>query len=111
MRRCRTRCLPTDGGDVKPVELPSNEAGTVFSREAVAFQATEYVTTNSRMKVASRNYVALLSVSNPGASSIASAYRKSKRRRELVMEDYSKWPEALYGPYPLGPRLPKRKEA
>ena len=29
-------------------------------------------------------------------------FRSSAFMRELVMEDYSLWPEVLYGPFPLG---------
>lgn len=30
-------------------------------------------------------------------------FRSSAFMRELVMEDYSLWPEMLYGPFPLAP--------
>ena len=33
------------------------------------------------------------------------SFRGSAFLRELVMENYALWPEALYGPYPLTPSV------
>ena len=37
-------------------------------------------------------------------------FRSSAFMRELVMEDYSLWPEVLYGPYPLTVLVAKKKK-